>query len=675
MLPILLSFSSQASAASGLSIPTLALATGQDTVPGSNVIYAATDGSDATGDGSLGDPYATLEGAHGDASLGAGWTIVLRGGTYARSSTFTPTKSGSSGSPITVMAYPGETVILDYGNEFAGFRTPGQGLWEIEDAGTNLWRSVSTSFGGAARVYGHWEELYKWWFLYGYRDTGASISGTGASYFGPGTKINADGRVHIRFARPTSAMVSSAWPSYQPGTSGGAWVIPDSEDPNDYPIYITRKNNLKAFSFTGGVSDWHFKDINVQGADTIVNLPGVSTRIWFERGLWRGPVHGILRNNCTANDFRLLGIQSAMGRLDMWPWGFAKGRESAGGDIDDYAFDIRQSGGGGGTGYTVEDCTIANYFDFIQGTSPTAGTVVRYNWLDNIQDDMFQVGTNSGDVEFGYNVMLDSPINDWNLSNSSSSGDFYIHNNVCWLHLVRIWDTNRTTLASHAAGVKHFASGASGRTQPRKVYNNTIIVNGGSNHSAAIPLGHCDGESVNNTASANETYNNILMVYADNAAWQTGETNKEGGLKDGIAHGVGLDGTSSEELDHNHYARVLAYATAHSALIGPYYNHPTRVGGPYTFASAAALASSGANLIDAEANGTSEDHTNTGVSGMNAAAPLVDLEGLDFRPKSGSAPATGAKDLSATGWPGASNAAWRGALDPSGDGNEIGPRV
>lgn len=83
------------------------------------IYYVATTGDDFTGDGSLGNPWATW--AKGASVLVAGDTLYIRGGSYA--SPFSPGASdwivtianltGTSSSQITISAYPGETPILD----------------------------------------------------------------------------------------------------------------------------------------------------------------------------------------------------------------------------------------------------------------------------------------------------------------------------------------------------------------------------------------------------------------------------------------------------------------------------------------------------------------------------------------------------------------------------------
>lgn len=71
--------------------------------------YVATTGSDATGDGSIGNPYKTIQKAV-NVSV-AGDTIYVRGGNYNERVLFKT--NGTAGNPITLSGYPGETAIVD----------------------------------------------------------------------------------------------------------------------------------------------------------------------------------------------------------------------------------------------------------------------------------------------------------------------------------------------------------------------------------------------------------------------------------------------------------------------------------------------------------------------------------------------------------------------------------
>jgi hypothetical protein len=74
----------------------------------SGTYYVSTTGSDSNS-GSLLSPWRTMQ--HGLDVAQAGDTILVRGGVYSESLTFT--RSGAEGAPITLSGYPGEKATLD----------------------------------------------------------------------------------------------------------------------------------------------------------------------------------------------------------------------------------------------------------------------------------------------------------------------------------------------------------------------------------------------------------------------------------------------------------------------------------------------------------------------------------------------------------------------------------
>ena|GEM_PF-847767 len=85
-------------------------------------LYVSLTGSDNTGDGTIDNPFASLEGARdairelklADGLPTGGITVYLRGGNYARTSSFelSSEDSGTADAPITYRAYPGESVSI-----------------------------------------------------------------------------------------------------------------------------------------------------------------------------------------------------------------------------------------------------------------------------------------------------------------------------------------------------------------------------------------------------------------------------------------------------------------------------------------------------------------------------------------------------------------------------------
>ena len=75
----------------------------------------ATNGSDSTGDGSIGKPFKTIQRAMWYATPGT--TIQVRGGTYyLASNEWIGNQSGTASAPITITSYPNEWAILDGSN-------------------------------------------------------------------------------------------------------------------------------------------------------------------------------------------------------------------------------------------------------------------------------------------------------------------------------------------------------------------------------------------------------------------------------------------------------------------------------------------------------------------------------------------------------------------------------
>jgi hypothetical protein len=99
-----------------------------------NAIYVAATGDDNSGNGSISNPYKTINGAINKQNPGAGDTIVVRGGTYREFNTREGEwgfrmPSGSSAQPFVMMAYPGERVIL------SGLRQISSTSWTPVSAG------------------------------------------------------------------------------------------------------------------------------------------------------------------------------------------------------------------------------------------------------------------------------------------------------------------------------------------------------------------------------------------------------------------------------------------------------------------------------------------------------------------------------------------------------------
>ena len=208
----------QGGAPSVLTRPNSDLVVGQGLVPSGAIWWDPTSGSNANNGSTKLLAKQTLAGV--EAVVAPGGTVVVAAGIHAMALWVTPGVSGSSGSPITYMAEPGAVCGFGWNPQFAAFRTPGHSLFEVSDAATKTYRTKQPLQFAEGGVRGQWFEGGEWWDLLPEGTDGTNL-GTGAAYLGPSARVRSDGRLYVRFQRPSSARTTSSWPSYHAGTSGG----------------------------------------------------------------------------------------------------------------------------------------------------------------------------------------------------------------------------------------------------------------------------------------------------------------------------------------------------------------------------------------------------------------------------------------------------------------------
>lgn len=221
--------------------------------------YVAVDGSDTTGDGTIGNPFASAKGPCGeDVTLPAGSTIYFRGGTYRNDGFGPPYVEPSvlasfecSGAgvqdPLVVRPYPGERVVLDYDGNY-GVRFRGSFItftgFEIQ---------------GQAADIDYAEALAGWWsnkeLPNGKRLTGNGVlvDGPGITVVGnvihdtPGAAINTSGGADgVRLLE--NVVYDAAWWSTSGTTGIGATRIDDSGIPGLPQVEISGNVVLRAES-------------------------------------------------------------------------------------------------------------------------------------------------------------------------------------------------------------------------------------------------------------------------------------------------------------------------------------------------------------------------------------------------------------------------------------------
>ncbi len=157
--------------------------------------YVATNGNDSTGNGSIGNPYATLSKAV--SVMSGGDTVYMRGGTYAVSAQINLTAIGSAASRRTITNYPGEVPILNCSAQSTGsdgIRITGA-YWQLYGLViSNAAHNGLNIRGGTTPLMGSYNWIERCVFV-GNRDSGLLIgsnSGTFTAYPSSNTVLNCD---------------------------------------------------------------------------------------------------------------------------------------------------------------------------------------------------------------------------------------------------------------------------------------------------------------------------------------------------------------------------------------------------------------------------------------------------------------------------------------------------
>jgi hypothetical protein len=223
-------------------------------------LVASTAGSD-TNSGTLAQPFRTVQKLLN--SLSAGQVGCIRGGTYFGQ--VTANNSGTSGNPITVESYPGETATIDSGTPL--FRTVGNSDWVLVDATTGEYKSAQTMPSGHYWAYvdgiaGYSNlrmVLVPYYQSPSFYSTSDTQNSTGF-YVGPGTYWDStDSRLHIKLTK-TAAM------KYAESRYGTVFPS-DPADPRQYSIIASNAS----YTLTVNASFITFKNLTIdQGYFSVI---------------------------------------------------------------------------------------------------------------------------------------------------------------------------------------------------------------------------------------------------------------------------------------------------------------------------------------------------------------------------------------------------------------------
>jgi hypothetical protein len=606
-----------------------ALGSGGDPSPPPAGYYVAPGGDDGN-PGTFAQPWATL--AFALTQLAPGEHLWIRGGRY-REAPLASSLSGTPGNRIGIHSYPGEVAIIDAA--LAEFQTVGNDAWVLHDAATETYRSVGASYPAGATWIGSFVtsdgDLYRM-FLYGslahLMSTSYTYDPSGAYYRGPGFVRHSDGRIYIRLqnlAAPRDAGVPAAAPSDHPIRN-----TPPSTagfDPRQHRINLSTVGDLLTLS--GAHVYW--ERIAFEGGDRGIVLNTASHQT-FERCRISGQ-RIAFRFNSGNNSIHVLKSDIDNGFPPYISWNEVKtndpvapGMKISLATTDENNHDI-----------LFEDNRFRRCFDGMAGVRSTMSNIrFLHNTWDFLFDDAVQFDNGVTEFEFGWNF-VNGPGPGYN-----GGGDPAEPHSKWWHH--NVIDVRRDEFGrrvgqggdgtewrrAHAAFPTHSVNG----NTPVKIYNNTILMEQNINNTGARL------ERVGDTTlGVHEAWNNIVLQYDDREYVRS--------VKAG-AFAI---------YDYNLFWKF------HPGTFARFNDYPPTDANPGTdYASLAAWrASAGFASSKAYYAPGYEAHSKEADPQFG---PQANPTHRDYRPAPSGPAASGAADLSSTGWPGATAADWFGAVDP-----------
>jgi hypothetical protein len=684
-------------------------------LPGSGIVYVY-DTPLGNGSGSSAANAKEIQAAINAAT--AGQTLVAIAETpggasyYNRPSGLTFPVSGVSGNPITLMARPGDTVVIDRGQEFATFRTPSPGQntkWELFDANKKIWRSVSTGFGGSVRrLGGHWFE-FGWPH---YILPAPSLTNLQAplgreniwtNYGSVCALVHTDGRVYIRMQKPDANKLSFGgkypknavvgdWPGW--ANANGQIDFPVSEDPRDYAIWFSvspgGQGGGKAFTFNSGVSNWVIGEgINSFGHETTVWLTSSNNNITLKRGTDLSTRYGILAAATGGNTSAGLTIQRRrMGigshrHCPLVNWKFGGPLEAS---HRGAGFETNwQSGGAVLSNLQATDCTFYGWHDTAVRGGPD--WKFRHCTFYRIFDDGFQVDIPVAPRnEFHHCYFLDSAFGGPGGA-GTMAGSWKVSHCIFDCRLPKMTDVGASLSPYSEPFMISFnlahPDWTQGVSHPHKVYNCTIIhAPDGVGRESAPHFAHIHGSKDNGSTVFHEIWNCICCVIsADRYAGNGGQAWV--GPSDYAVSRMITDGASREAHDYLMIHRDCPFhpSTPNAFTNGIIHAFAGNDASPENFSTLAAWKAS--SKFNASKNIYSPGFLNSAIvadpqipSAVRAPASFDTRR--NYRPQNSqavsaarSATSTSLTGESTTGWTVAPSP-WMGALDPNGTTMPIG---
>jgi hypothetical protein len=595
----------------------------------------------ATVDGTHAHPWSLDYAATGaDKRIRPGDVVLLRAGVYGPTSGITIHFSGAPGMPVKWLAEPG--AVLD--GAISVFVDHPDRAWIPTDLklNHNVYRSTVDypsvfMYGGFIQVGGQWLPLAPHLDLNWLTSDTHKWRTNGPFYLGPGVTYNKQDKcIYVR--------LDNSSPDAQPHRDVAQIADPD---PRHHALRISAGGQ---FGLTIAGSYHTFQNLTINNYYGAVQTEGPVTDLEFDGIAGRVTYFGARLGRSS----RVSIIAPAFdGCMDPEKWWVAY--DDIKGMLEDKtipADHVRKCGLDYGNAQHVE--VAEGYFhDFFDGALSEAAHDVEVHHCDfRTWDDAWQMNGTLYNIDQHHNMYLGAGPSRWGASTNLPNphpDTLWIHDNIVDTTRYRVfWFRGGSPDDPHGVGwweaiplSAHDVPGAGRRTIPWKLYRNTIVTG-----IKDLPVHSYVGAGQFGTPEAtvggrHEAYNNIFVVTNGRALGQDTWVASEAEIYDG-----------------NVYWGWLAESIANPTTIWRFMRRPEgdvnaqfpgqRIGDVARLRSLA--------LIDSQVYYA---------PGWEAAGLSVDPQLSDYRPPSDSLVASGAVDLTATGWPGTSTyTPWRGAVPP-----------
>lgn len=360
-------------------------------------------------------------------TLTAGDTLFLRGGIYFERITITA--AGSADKPIRVIAYPGETPIIDGGSEGKAFRVTPNNLWTMYGTSTNTYVSTNTyTTGISSTTYGYLGPENGGYQLNAYDNINDLMAvyenetGTTAvrTYCGPGLHYDSGtGKIYCR-------LQNSAIQTYM------GLEYPTNIDPRQTPLYLFGDGAVVLFDTTAAFFSLEGIEIRYQknalrfnGGANDINIKNCYIMAGRTPCYINDEVYNLLFENCKF-------VSNIPGWIS---WTDVKSKRATddsqiAGNYQGAAIDIQ----GDSNNIEVAYCTFDNVFDGVNPIDNAYNIHVHDNVFTGIRDDCMQIGTAVYDVNVHHNKMIGvskaCSTDDFGNAASGNRGKVYIHHNI-----------------------------------------------------------------------------------------------------------------------------------------------------------------------------------------------------------------------------------------------------